>query len=66
MRLHERYIVQRFQCRAKGGIIPVDAEKPGRKGCRRARGVAELLERVKRMRPARDEDIIAAGIKRRD
>ena len=63
----ERYVIQRFVSRANGEIVPVDAGEPGRKGKgrRRTRGAVVPLEAVEKLRPARDEIIIATGVKRR-
>ena len=58
----ERYVIQRFVSRANGDIVPVHAEEPGRKGRRRARGTIVPLKAVEKMRPARDEIIIATGV----
>ncbi len=60
----ERYVVQRYVSRSNGDIVPLDAE-PGRKGRRKARGTIVPLEAVEKMRPARDEIIIATGVRRR-
>ena len=61
----ERYVIQRFVSRANGDIVPVHAGEHGRKGRRRARGAIVPLKAVEKMRPARDEIIIATGVKRR-
>ena len=61
----ERYVIQRFVSRANGDIVPIHAGGPGRKGRRRARGAIVPLKAVEKMRPARDEIIIATGVKRR-
>ena len=61
----ERYVVERFVSRSNGDIVPLDAGEPGRKGRRRARGTIVSLEAVEKMRPARDEIIIATGVRRR-
>ena len=60
----ERYVVQRFVSRSNGDIVAVPAEAPGRKGGRRARGTIVPLKEVEKLRPARDEIIIATGVKR--
>ena len=62
----QRYVVERFVSRANGDIVPVHAEQAGRKGRLRVRGVIVPLEKVEKMRPGRDEIIIATGVKRRD
>lgn len=61
----ERYVIQRFISRANGDVVPVDAREPGRKGRRRARGAIVPAKAVEKLRPARDEIIIATGVKRR-
>ena len=61
----ERYVIQRFVSRANGDIVPVHAGDPRRKGWRGARGTIVPLKAVEKMRPARDEIIIATGVKRR-
>ena len=63
----ERYVIQRFVSRANGEIVPVDAAEPERKGKgpRRARGAVVPLDAVEKLRPARDEIIIATGVRRR-
>ena len=61
----ERYVIQRYVSRANGDIVPVDAGEPGRKGRRRARGDIVPLKAVEKLRPARDEIIVATGVKRR-
>ena len=61
----ERYVIQRFVSLANGDIVPVDAGETGRKGRRRARGAIVPLMAVEKMRPARDEIIIATGVKQR-
>ena len=61
----ERYVVQRFVSRSNGDIVAVPAEAPGRKGRRGARGTIVPLKEVEKLRPARDEIIIATGVKRR-
>ena len=62
----QRYVVQRFVSKASGDIVPVHAEQAGRKGRLRVRGVIVPREKVEKMRPGRDEIIIATGVKRRD
>ena len=61
----ERYVIQRFVSQANGDIVPVDAGELGHTGKRRARGAIVPLKAVEKMRPARDEIIIATGVKRR-
>ena len=61
----ERYVIERYVSRANGDIVPAGAGEPGRKGRRRARGAIVPVKAVEKMRPARDEIIIATGVKRR-
>ena len=61
----ERYVIQRFVSRADGDIVPVRADESGPKGRRGARVAIVPLKAVEKMRPARDEIIIATGVKRR-
>ena len=61
----ECYVIQRYRSRANGEIVPADAGEPGRKGKRRAGGVIVPLKTVEKLRPARDEIIIATGVERR-
>ena len=62
----ERYVIQRYLSRADGDIVPVDANGIKPKGPRKPRPAIASLRAVKRMRPARDEIIIATGIKLRN
>ena len=62
----DRYAVQRYLSRANGDIVPVDADGARPRGRRRARPAVTSRKAVKRMRPARDEIIIATGINLRD
>ena len=62
----ERYVIQRYLSRADGDIVPVDADGARPKGRRKPRPAIASLRAVKRMRPARDEIIIATGIKLRN
>ena len=62
----DRYAVQRYLSRANGDIVPVDADGARPKGRRRARPSVASRKAVERMRPARDEIIIATGINLRD
>ena len=60
----ERYVVETFRSLANGDIVPVHADtKP--KDRRKARGTIAPLKAVERLRPARDEIIIATGVKLR-
>ncbi|MCY4238890.1 MAG: hypothetical protein OXC93_11165 [Rhodospirillaceae bacterium] len=60
----ESYVIQRYVSRANGEIVPADAGQPARKGKRRAGGVIVPLKAVEKLRPARDEIIIATGVER--
>ena len=61
----DRYVVETFRSLANGDIVPVQADgsKPG--GRRKARGRILPLKAVEQLRPARDEIIIATGVKLR-
>ena len=62
----DRYVVEKFRSLANGDIVPghADGDKP--KGRRKAPGTILPLKAVEKMRPARDEIIIATGVKLRD
>ena len=62
----ERYVVQRYRSRANGDIVPVDADGPRSRGRRRVRPAIVSLEEVEKLRPARDEIIVATGVTLRD
>ena len=62
----DRYVIQRFLSQADGDIVPVDANGSRPKGRRRPRPTVASLKQVENMRPARDEIIIATGIKLRN
>ncbi len=62
----DRYVIQRFLFLADGDIVPVCADGTRPKGRRKARSTLVSLKAVEKMRPARDEIIIATGIKLRD
>ena len=62
----DRYVVQTFRSLANGDIVPVQADGSKPKGRRKARGRILTLKAVERLRPARDQIIIATGVKRRD
>ena len=59
----DRYVVRRYISKADGEIVPVHAAKP--KGRRKARGTIVTAKALEKMRPARDEIIIATGVKLR-
>ena len=59
----ERYVIERYVSRANGDIVPAGAGEPARKG--RRRGAIVPVKAVEKMRPARDEIIVATGVKRR-
>ncbi len=61
----DRYVVERFRSLANGDIVPVQADGTKPKGRRKARGAIVSLKTVEKMRPARDEIIIATGVKLR-
>ena len=62
----ERYVVHRYRSRANGDIVPVDADGARPKGRRRARPGILSLREVEKLRPARDEIIVATGVTLRD
>ena len=62
----DRYVVQRYASKADGEIVPVHAGGAKPKGRRKARGTILTVKVVEMMRPARDEIIIATGVKLRD
>ena len=61
----DRYVVQRYVSKADGEIVPVHAGDAKPKGRRKARGTIVTANAVEKMRPARDEIIIATGVKLR-
>lgn len=62
----ERYVVETFRSLANGDIVPVQADGSRPKGRRKARGRILPLKAVEQLRPARDEIIIATGVKLRN
>lgn len=62
----DRYFVETFRSLVNGDIVPVQADGTEPKGRRKARGRILTLKTVEKLRPARDEIIIATGVKRRD
>lgn len=60
----ERYVVERFRSYADGRIEP-SGGKPQKKGRRRPRPEVATRKAVERMRPARDEIIVATGLRLR-
>ena len=62
----DRYVVETFRSLANGETVPVQADGAQPKGRRRARGTILPLKAVETMRPARDEIIIATGVKLRN
>ena len=61
----DRYVVETFRSLASGEIIPVEAGGTRPRGRRKARGRILTLKAVEKLRPARDEIIIATGIRLR-
>ena len=57
----DRYAVQRFRSMANGDIVPIHADGTKPKGWRKARPTTVSVKTVEKMRPARDEIIIATG-----
>ncbi len=62
----DRYVVETFRSLANGEIVPVQAGGTKPKGRRRARGTILPRKAVETMGPARDEIIIATGVKLRN
>ena len=61
----DRYVVQRYLSQADGDIVAVEADGTRPKGRRKTRGSILPLKAVEKLRPARDEIIIATGVKLR-
>lgn len=62
----DRYVVERFRSYADGRIEPAGAGgKPRKKGRRKSRPEVATRTAVEKMRPARDEIIIATGLRLR-
>ncbi len=61
----DRYVVETFRSLANGEIVPVQAGGTKPKGRRRAHGTILPRKAVEDMRPARDEIVIATGVKLR-
>ena len=62
----DRYVVQRYRSQADGDIVAVESDGTRPKGRRKTRGRILTLQAVEKLRPARDEIIIATGVKLRD
>ena len=62
----DRYVIQRYRSQADGDIVPVGADGTKPKGRRRPRPAVASLKAVEKLRPERDEIIIATGIKLRN
>ena len=62
----DRYVIQRYLSQADGDIVPIDANGVRPKGRRKPRPTIASLKAVEKLRPARDEIIIATGIKLRN
>ena len=62
----DRYVVQRYLSRANGDIVAVDEDGARPKGRRRARPKILSRNALEKLRPARDEIIVATGVNRRD
>ena len=62
----DRYVVERFQSMADGDIRPLRTGGPRTKGRRKAPGTVASRQAVRKMRPVRDEIIIATGINLRN
>ena len=61
----DRYVVEKFRSLANGDIVPVHADPAKPKRRRKAHGTILPRKAVEKMRPARDEIIIATGVKLR-
>ena len=59
----DRFVVERFRARSDGEIVPVVAAGTGNRR-RGKRHEVVPLKAVERMRPARDEIIVATGMSR--
>ncbi len=62
----DRYVVETYRSLANGEIVPVHADGSRPRGRRKALGRILSLKAVQRLRPARDEIIIATGVKLRN
>ena len=62
----DRYVIQRYRSQADGDIVPVEANGIRPKGRRKPRPTIASLRQVEKLRPSRDEIIIATGIKLRN
>ena len=62
----DRYVIQQYLSQADCDIVPINANGAKAKGRCGPRPTVASLKQVKNMRPARDEVIIATGIKLRD
>ncbi len=58
--------MEKFCSLANGDIVPVHTDGTNPNGRRRVWGTILTLKAVEKMRPARDEIIIATGVKLRD
>ncbi len=62
----DRYVVERFQSMADGDIRPLRAGETRTQGRRKAPRTVVSRQAVRKMRPARDEIIVATGINLRN
>ena len=62
----DHYVVETFRSLANGDIVPVRTDGAKPQARRKARGTILPLKAVKTMRPARDEIIIATGVRLRN
>ena len=58
----DRYVVETYRSLANGEIVPVHADGSRPRGRRKALGRILPLKAVEKLRPARDEIIIATGV----
>ena len=61
----DRYVVHRFRSMVNGDIVSVHTDGTRPKGRRKAQPAIVLLKTIEKMRPARDEIIVATGTRRR-
>ena len=59
------YVVETFRSLANGDIVPVHADGTRPKGRRKARPTTASLKALEKMRPARNEIVIATGVRLR-
>ena len=60
----DKFVVERFRSLADGEIVSVDGDGTRGKGRRGKRRTVVTLRAVEKLRPARDEIIVATGLSR--